>query len=123
MNAGDMHAVAMAIASGDDLNQTIDLPNAESHLVCGVTPLYLAAQAGHLEVVRVLLASGADPTARCAIPATGDVFSAADIALVHLNLRVWAVLASAVRGISPRAVGRKGGPPSLATPLLLAGET
>ncbi len=50
-------AAELLLENGADLDATDDL---------GVTPLMAAAELGELECVRLLLASGADPTLRCA---------------------------------------------------------
>lgn len=39
------------------------------------------------DVCKLLVEHGADVLRQCCIPATGEVFGAADIALVHFNLR------------------------------------
>lgn len=60
--------------------------------MCGVTPLYLAAQAGHKQACVLLVQAGADVLRTCAVPESGDVFGPADIALVHFNLGSWLYL-------------------------------
>lgn len=91
---GDVHTLRTAIADGEDVNARIDLPNQSQHTVCGVTPLYLAAQAGHKDACELLVAAGADVLLKCAIPQSGDVFGPADIALIHFNLKTWFYLAA-----------------------------
>jgi hypothetical protein len=92
--AGDLGTLTQCIHDGEDVNATIDLPNQQQHLVCGVTPLYLAAQAGHKQACELLVQAGADVLRTCAVPASGDVFGPADIALVHFNLGSWYYLSS-----------------------------
>ncbi|KAF6262839.1 hypothetical protein COO60DRAFT_1458440 [Scenedesmus sp. NREL 46B-D3] len=99
---GDVQALRTAIADGEDVNARIDLPNQSSHTVCGVTPLYLAAQAGHKEACGLLVAAGADVLLKCAIPQSGDVFGPADIALMHFNLKTWLYLAGEQKRRSAR---------------------
>lgn len=91
---GDIQTLRSAIADGEDVNSRIDLPNQSQHTVCGVTPLYLAAQAGHKEACELLIAAGADVSVKCAVPESGDVFGPADIALIHFNLKTWFYLAA-----------------------------
>lgn len=96
-SAGDLPALAQCIRDGDDVNGTIDLPNEQQHRVCGVTPLYLAAQAGHKQACVLLVQAGADVLRTCAVPESGDVFGPADIALVHFNLGSWLYLSGVKR--------------------------
>lgn len=91
--AGDLYTLGRAIEDGDDVNAVIDLPNQHQHTVYGVTPLYLAAQAGNKEACEMLVAAGADVLRQCSIPESGDVFGPADIALIHFNLKTWFYLA------------------------------
>ena len=49
---GDADGLALALRDGDPANEADEI---------GRTPLFIAARNNHLEVVRVLLASGADP--------------------------------------------------------------
>lgn len=50
---GNTERVAGLVAGGRDVNEAIG----------GKTPLYLAAEHGHLEIVRILVEAGADPNA------------------------------------------------------------
>jgi len=93
-DAGDLPTLTQCIHDGEDVNATIDLPNQQQHTVCGVTPLYLAAQAGHKQACVLLVQAGADVLRTCAVPESGDVFGPADIALVHFNLGSWFYLNS-----------------------------
>lgn len=88
-SSGDIVTLAECIRDCEDVNTTIDLPNQQQHRVCGVTPLYLAAQAGHKQACVLLVQAGADVLQTCAVPESGDVFGPADIALVHFNLACW----------------------------------
>lgn len=72
----------------------INLPNAHRHLVVGVTPLYLAAQAGHKECCELLVQHGGDILRQCAVPESGDIFGPTDIALVHFNFKTWYYLSN-----------------------------
>jgi hypothetical protein len=101
-----MHTLRTAIADGEDINGRIDLPNQSQHTVCGVTPLYLAAQAGHKDACEMLIAAGADVLLKCAIPQSGDVFGPADIALIHFNLKTWFYLAAEQKRRSARVSHR-----------------
>ncbi len=92
----------MCLKAGEDLHQLVDLPNQNKQTVIGVTPLYLAAQAGHLEVCQLLMSYGADVLRQCCIPSTGEVFGPADIALVHFHVRVWWVPCAAAVGACVR---------------------
>lgn len=65
--------------------------------VVGVRPLYLAAQCGHMAVVKALVAAGADPTSPCHIAGkASEVNTAATNALMNNHFRVWWYL----RGLS-----------------------
>lgn len=90
---GDLSSLQQCIRNGDDVNAAIDLPNQQQHMVYGVTPLYLAAQAGHKQACVMLVQAGADVLRTCAVPESGDVFGPADIALVHFNISSWYYLA------------------------------
>jgi hypothetical protein len=90
--AGDLKTLSQCIRDGEDVNATIHLPNEQRHRVYGVTPLYLAAQAGYKQACVLLVQAGADVLRTCAIPESGDVFGPADIALVHFNLGSWLYL-------------------------------
>eukprot|EP00878_Enallax_costatus_P005109 GHUV01005371.1.p2 GENE.GHUV01005371.1~~GHUV01005371.1.p2 ORF type:complete len:153 (+),score=29.56 GHUV01005371.1:606-1064(+) len=87
--AGDIYTLRQCIHDGEEINGMICLQNAHKHMVVGVTPLYLAAQAGHKECCQLLIQHGADVLRQCAIPETGDVFGPTDIALVHFNIKTW----------------------------------
>ena len=107
MFAGDLVTLAQCIRDGDDVNDTIDLPNQQHHRVCGVTPLYLAAQAGHKQACVLLVQAGADVLRTCAVPESGDVFGPADIALVHFNLASWFYLQGVKKQRLSKVSGRK----------------
>jgi ankyrin repeat protein len=107
--------VRRLVQEGEEVEQAVDLPNANKQVVVGVTPLYLAAQQGHHVVCQYLLEQGADPLHRCSIPATGEVFGAAEIALIHFHFRTWWFL-NRVKGAGN--AGRRGVPRQLAEPLL-----
>ncbi|KAI8476522.1 MAG: hypothetical protein J3K34DRAFT_240695 [Monoraphidium minutum] len=118
--AGDAAAVRRCLADGADVHQAVCLVNQNSQEVQGVTPLYLAAQNGHLEVCRELLRAGADVLRACAIPATGETSGPTDIALVHFHLRTWWVLNEAKFKRLKRAAARRAprGGAHLAQPLI-----
>lgn len=84
-----MEAVRACLKEGDNIGGIIDLPNQDHNTVVGVTPLYLAAQQGHLEICKLLLMYGADINQQCCIPMTGDVFGPCDIAMIHFHWRTW----------------------------------
>ncbi|KAG2484827.1 hypothetical protein HYH03_016394 [Edaphochlamys debaryana] len=89
---GDFEAVVCELLLAEaDVNERVSLSNANGEAVDGVTPLYLAAQAGHLEMCRLLLQRGADPRIRT-MTAGGEAFSPADVALYTGNIRVWWML-------------------------------
>lgn len=92
--AGDMEGVRQCLREGDDVHHAVDLLNQNQQLVVGVTPLYLAAQQGHKAICELLLQNGADILRQCAIPATGEVFGATDIAMVHFHLTTFLYLRS-----------------------------
>lgn len=77
------------VLEGDDINQRINLINQYKEMVLGVTPLYIAAQEGHLDICKVLVRHGADLRAKCFIPSSRDIFGPAEISLVQLHFRVW----------------------------------
>ncbi|KAI8476723.1 MAG: hypothetical protein J3K34DRAFT_400228 [Monoraphidium minutum] len=94
--SGDVCGVVRALRDGDDIHESVRMVNKQGEEVHGVTPLYLAAQAGHYSACRALLAAGADALRLCSLP-TGERFGPADIALISLNFRAWALVAAARR--------------------------
>lgn len=86
----------------------------------GITPLYLAAQAGHKAACEALVQAGADVLRTCTVPQSGDVFGPADIALVHFNLGTYLYLLAQRRQrlerTAPRARVHKGS--SMVQPLM-----
>lgn len=87
--SGDIVEVRRRLRAGDDASMTFDMLNNFDQCVVGVTPLYLAAQRGHITVVKELLNAGADPKQACLVTATGEAFKPSDIALIHLHIRTW----------------------------------
>lgn len=63
----------------------------------GITPLYLAAQNGHLACCELLLLHGARPTQCMFHLGRGQSFSPRDVALTNLHFRVFALLVKAER--------------------------
>ncbi|GBF95162.1 hypothetical protein Rsub_07875 [Raphidocelis subcapitata] len=122
--SGDIAAVRACLRAGGDVHEAVALLNQNHQNVVNVTPLYLAAQNGHLEVCRELLAAGADALRPCNIPATGQSFGPADIALVHFHIRTWWLLREAGAARQRAAArfaerrGRLGGGEGLAQPLV-----
>lgn len=120
-HAGDLYALQECIRECEDVNATIDLPNQHRHTVVGVTPLYLAAQAGHREACTLLVRAGADVLRTCCVPESGDTFGPADIALVHFNLKAWLYLCGVrkqrlAKLASTRRMSRAA--PAIAAPLM-----
>jgi hypothetical protein len=121
--AGDIRTLAQCIRDGEDVNETIDLPNEQRHRVCGVTPLYLAAQSGHKQACVLLVQAGADVLRTCAVPESGDVFGPADIALVHFNLGSWLYLSGVKKQRLSKMSARQAFEGSqIAEPLMAADE-
>ncbi|KAI8476724.1 MAG: hypothetical protein J3K34DRAFT_516306 [Monoraphidium minutum] len=116
---GDVDGVMARLIEGDDIHESVPLVNGAGQSVLGCTPLYLAAQAGHTDVCRVLLVAGADVTQQCVLPATNERFGAEDIALVHLHLRTWWLLRDARQRCAPKRAVAGSGAGALALPLLL----
>lgn len=102
------------------MDATITLLNQSAHTVYGITPLYLAAQAGHKQACVLLVQAGADVLRTCSVPQSGDIFGPADIALVHFNLKTWMYLAGLKRTrlgkLSARAC--QAGSSTMAQPLM-----
>lgn len=94
LQTGNLFALRSCIQDGEEVNGMINLPNSQHHLVIGVTPLYLAAQAGHKDCCQLLVQHGADVLRQCAIPQSGDVFGPTDIALVHFHFKTWYYLSN-----------------------------
>eukprot|EP00775_Hariotina_reticulata_P007345 gene7345-7557_t len=104
---GDLQALQDAIRDCEDVNAVINLPNQHQHTVVGVTPLYLAAQAGHKEACVLLVQAGADILRQCTVPESGDIFGPTDIAFVHFNFKTWVYLLSVKRQRLAKAQSRK----------------
>jgi hypothetical protein len=105
--AGDLHALKDAIRDCEDVDAAINLPNQHQHTVVGVTPLYLAAQAGHKEACMLLVQAGADVLRQCTVPESGDIFGPTDIAFVHFNFKTWVYLLTVKRQRLAKAQSRK----------------
>ncbi|KAJ9506956.1 hypothetical protein QJQ45_016564 [Haematococcus lacustris] len=52
---GDLQGVLTCITQGDNVSATVCMYNQNRKLVAGITPLFLAAQAGNMDVVKLLV--------------------------------------------------------------------
>ncbi|KAG2433040.1 hypothetical protein HXX76_008767 [Chlamydomonas incerta] len=87
---GDFETVVCELVlKGADVNEKCSLANQNNDLVEGITPLYLAAQAGNSEMCRLLLRRGADARLCSLVIRTGERFTPADVALTRGYVRLW----------------------------------
>ncbi|KAL6751686.1 hypothetical protein V8C86DRAFT_657845 [Haematococcus lacustris] len=95
---GDLQGVLTCITQGDNVSATVCMYNQNRKLVAGITPLFLAAQAGNMDVVKLLVQSGANPTQPSYIQGKADLCTPAQVAL--LNLHPW--VANYLRKVAKR---------------------
>lgn len=71
------------------MQETMTLINDKGQPIYGVTPLYIAAQQGFIDICKLLVENGADPDASCRCGGTGDSFTPAQIAHGYGHYRAW----------------------------------
>ncbi|PNW81148.1 hypothetical protein CHLRE_07g344300v5 [Chlamydomonas reinhardtii] len=141
---GDIQGTLQCITDGCSLHETVSLRNQHGRLVCGITALFLAAQRGHGEIVKLLVTNGASPIQPCFIQGSTELCTPAEVASLNLHFKLSRYLKKAAqarrkeeevlalddedrmsqvsnrlaRGLerarSVRSVSNAGGPPSLA---------
>lgn len=100
---GDFPRVEQLLQGGAKVDETISLQNGKGITLTGVTALYLAAQAGHLEVCKVLVKHGANPEACASVANSDKRFTPAETATINFHFKVRQFLNSA---------SKQGPPPS-----------
>eukprot|EP00198_Chlamydomonas_reinhardtii_P003207 XP_001692543.1 predicted protein [Chlamydomonas reinhardtii] len=98
---GDIQGTLQCITDGCSLHETVSLRNQHGRLVCGITALFLAAQRGHGEIVKLLVTNGASPIQPCFIQGSTELCTPAEVASLNLHFKL-------------SSVSNAGGPPSLA---------
>lgn len=86
---GDLGWVERLVSAGADVNQPQDMVNQSGQRVTGVTPLYMAAQSGQLEVCKYLIRQGADPKKSAIIRPQNVIYTPADVARLYGFWRTW----------------------------------
>ncbi|GFR44135.1 hypothetical protein Agub_g5300 [Astrephomene gubernaculifera] len=94
---GDVEGILQCINEGCSLHETISLRNQHGRLVCGITALFLAAQRGHGEIVKLLVTNGASPVQPCFIQGSTELCTPAEVASLNLHFKLARWLKSAAR--------------------------
>lgn len=94
---GDLAGILQCITEGHSLQETIQLRNQHGRLVCGITPLFLAAQRGNYEVAKLLVENGANPVQPCFIQGSAELCTPGEVASLNLHLRVSRYLKAATK--------------------------
>lgn len=78
---GDLLTVLDCITSGGaaQVHRTISMRNQQNATVSGITPLFLAAQRGHLKVCKLLVENGAKPNQPSYIAGSTDLCTPAQV--------------------------------------------
>ncbi|KAG2492037.1 hypothetical protein HYH03_009766 [Edaphochlamys debaryana] len=85
---GDVRGVLNCITEGCSLHETVSLRNQHGRLVCGITPLFLAAQRGHSEIVKLLVNEGASPVQPCFIQGSTELCTPQEVASLNLHFKL-----------------------------------
>ncbi|MEW5303672.1 MAG: hypothetical protein WDW36_006342 [Sanguina aurantia] len=94
---GDAIGVLEWITEGGSLQETISLKNQHNKIVCGISPLFLAAQRGHLEVAKLLVENGANASTPCFIQGSTEVCTPREVANLNLHYKLARYLKRAIR--------------------------
>mmetsp|Transcript_3199 Transcript_3199/g.5493 ORF Transcript_3199/g.5493 Transcript_3199/m.5493 type:complete len:460 (+) Transcript_3199:141-1520(+) len=84
---GDLAGVLGCITNMHSVHETVVMRSQRNMLLCGVTPLFLAAQRGQLDVVKLLIENGANPAQPAYIHGTAEMCTPAEVA--RLNFHLW----------------------------------
>ncbi|KAG2434640.1 hypothetical protein HXX76_007534 [Chlamydomonas incerta] len=85
---GDIQGTLQCITDGCSLHETVSLRNQHGRLVCGITALFLAAQRGHGEIVKLLVTNGASPIQPCFIQGSTELCTPAEVASLNLHFKL-----------------------------------
>ncbi|GLC67233.1 hypothetical protein PLESTF_000531700 [Pleodorina starrii] len=85
---GDIHGVLQCITDACSLHETVSLRNQHGRLVCGITALFLAAQRGHTEIVKLLVTNGASPVQPCFIQGSTELCTPSEVASLNLHFKL-----------------------------------
>mmetsp|Transcript_305 Transcript_305/g.767 ORF Transcript_305/g.767 Transcript_305/m.767 type:complete len:421 (-) Transcript_305:624-1886(-) len=110
---GDLAGVLTCITDGHSVHDTINMSNQRSGVVCGITPLFLAAQRGRTKVVKLLVENGANPAQPAWVQGTTDLCMPAEVARLNFNFLVARYLDKAVdkRRLEDRVLQEDEAPP------------
>ena len=96
---GDLFSVLDCITSGGAaaIHRTISMRNQQNSTVSGITPLFLAAQRGHLKVCKLLVENGAKPNQPSYITGSTDLCTPAQVAKLNFHISVSSYLKKAAK--------------------------
>ncbi|GIL66974.1 hypothetical protein Vafri_20472 [Volvox africanus] len=94
---GDIQGVLQCITGACNLEEAVSLRNQHGRMVCGITALFLAAQRGHAEIVKLLVTNGACPVKPCFIQGSAEVCTPAEVASLNLHFKLSRWLKKAAR--------------------------
>ena len=89
---GNIELVKKALLEGDDVDEAITMTNGLGETMLFVTPLYMAAQEGHLAIVKHLIAMDAQTNIKCYNTRSQESFSIESNALYNGRLVGWTYL-------------------------------
>eukprot|EP00798_Chlamydomonas_sp_ICE-L_P026757 gene26757-4335_t len=82
---------------GEDVNECISVLNHIDKVVCGITPLFLAAQRGRTKVCKLLIENGANPNQPSYIENSTELCTPAQVASLNLHFILARYLKKAVK--------------------------
>ncbi|GAX81216.1 hypothetical protein CEUSTIGMA_g8648.t1 [Chlamydomonas eustigma] len=83
---GDLVGVLECITEGESVHTTVTMKNQQNQTVCGITPLFLAAQKGNTKVCKILVQNGANPNQPSYIQGTTELCTPAEVAQLNLHV-------------------------------------
>lgn len=94
---GDLCGVLECITEGQSIHDALSMYNRHNQTVCGITPLFLAAQRGHTKVCKLLVENGANPNQPSYIQGTTELCTPAEVAQLNMHLMLARYLRKAVK--------------------------